>query len=407
MRRESLSAGALIAVGLTLAAVQVVTLDGSLTSTAVVVRSIPMIAIGGAVVYGGAWLLYAGGADDHADRVLAWTLGGGVTVGAVVVLAAVGRSVPGAVLALTTDAFTGGALVGMLVGVYDARGKRRRDRIEGFARKVAALNQYGKALNRSQTVDEISALCVEAVEFLVAGDGAAFVLVEERPAGGTTDSRATTDQTTDGRATTDGRQNSGDGDEEVTVVDSTLRGEQELRVLEALAHEVDDDDGIEAVRYAETTVDLGDRSPDAALVIPVPTAEGRTLIVSLSTAAAIEYDEEDVDLLETLAAHVSTAMENVEQRTPAAGVPTANATGAETNGTTARVEEAEGEPTGGVTDPDIDTDVTSNATGSADAADDVDRRTGAADDADRRTDASDERNTESESDHDDSTPAED
>jgi hypothetical protein len=198
-------------------------------------------------------------------------------------------------------------------------------------------------------------------------------------------------------------------------------------VLEALAHEVDDDDGIEAVRYAETTVDLGDRSPDAALVIPVPTAEGRTLIVSLSTAAAIEYDEEDVDLLETLAAHVSTAMENVEQRTPAAGVPTANATGAETNGTTARVEEAEGEPTGGVTDPDIDTDVTSNATGSADVADDADRRTGAADDADRRTgtaddadrrtgtaddadrrtDASDERNTESESDHDDSTPAED
>lgn len=289
MRREQVYAGTLVAVGVGLAAAQVSTLSTGGETLAVLLRSGPMFAVTAAVVYGGGWLLVRGTPGGHADRVLAWTLGGGLTLSAVVVLASVGRGVS---IPLVTDTLTGGVLVGLLVGLYDARSRERMTQVESFAQKVKALNQYGKALNRSETLDQISALCVEAVEFLVAGDGAAFVRVDdgERP-----DSEASSE-------------------ENVHVVDSTLRGDHELRVLESIAAEVDTTDGdIEAVRYAETSVKLGEESPDAALVISVPTETGRALIVSLSTTADIEYDEEDVDLLETLAAHVSTALSHTTE----------------------------------------------------------------------------------------------
>ncbi|MFB6176252.1 MAG: GAF domain-containing protein [Halobaculum sp.] len=295
MRREQLYAGTLVAVGVGIAAAQVSTLATETGTAAVLLRSVPMIAVAAAVVYGGGWLLVRGTPGGHADRVLAWTLGGGLTLSAVVVLATVGRGVS---LPLVTDALTGGVLVGLLVGLYDARSRERLTQVESFARKVKALNQYGKALNRSKTLDQISALCVEAVEFLVAGDGAAFVVVED---GGDTDDGESSEET-------------------VRVVDSTLRGDHELRVLESLAGEIDATDDIEAVRYAETGVELGEESPDAALVISVPTETGRALIVSLSTTTDIEYDEEDVDLLETLAAHVSTALSHTTERDRAVGV---------------------------------------------------------------------------------------
>jgi hypothetical protein len=320
MRRELLSAGALVAVGIGLAAVQVLTLNQSpdQATAAVLLRSIPMLGMAAAVVYGGAWLLRNGTPGGNTDRVLAWTLGGGITSSAVVVLASVGRPLPLAFLPLAVDALTGGSLVGLLVGVYDAQGRERMERIEGFARKVAALNQYGKALNESHTLDEISALCVEAVEFLVSGDGAAFVVVRDGERdGGTQSAGDGTTQRTDGDGTEqDGTEQDGT---EITVVDSTLRGKNEQRVLESIARELSDEDAIEAVRYAETAVDLAEGSPEAALVIPVPTRDGRALIVSMSTTTAIEYDEEDVDLLETLAAHVSTALANVDTSSPVMG----------------------------------------------------------------------------------------
>ncbi|MEZ3115462.1 hypothetical protein RYH80_05970 [Halobaculum sp. MBLA0147] len=327
MRRESLAAGALLCVGVALAAVQATAFDGGVT-TATLVRSGPMLAVAGAVVYGGAWLLRNGAPAGDADRILAWTLGGGVTVGAVVVLAAIGRAVP-AVGALAVDGATGGVLAGLLVGLYDARGRARREEVESFARRVSALNQYGKALNNSATVDEVSALCVEAVEYLVAGDGAAFVLVDDGATGVSSVADEVSPETDGAPAETDGERDessaggtggpageasaTGDGIDEVdvTVVDSTLRGDDELRVLEALARDVDTDDDVEAVRYAETDVSLGAADPDAALVIPVPTPGGRALIVSLSTEAELAYGDDDVDLLETLAAHVSTALDHV------------------------------------------------------------------------------------------------
>jgi hypothetical protein len=298
MRREHVYAGALIAVGVGLAAAQVSTLATDTGTVALLLRSVPMFAVAAAVVYGGGWLLVRGAPGGHADRVLAWTLGGGLTLSAVVVLATVGRGVS---VALVADVLTGGVLVGLAVGLYDARSRERLAHVESFAQKVEALNQYGKALNRSGTLDQISALCVEAVEFLVAGDGAAFVLVD--------------DESPEGEPSSE---------QSVRVVDSTLRGDHELRVLESIAAEIDTTDGdIEAVRYAETGVELGEESPDAALVISVPTETGHALIVSLSTTTDIEYDEEDVDLLETLAAHVSTALSHTAERAVAGDVDAA------------------------------------------------------------------------------------
>jgi len=284
MRRETLAAGALSALGVGLAAAQAVTV-GEETTAALAIRTGPMLAVAAAVTYAGGWAALRDVPGGETDRLLAWTVGGGATVAAVALLAVLGTPVD--VAGLLVDGFTGGALLGLLVGVYDVRGRADRDRIQAFAQSVSALNTYGKALNSSQTLDEISALCVEAVEFLVAGDGAAFLLVDETAAEPT-----------------------------VTVVDSTLRGDDELAVLESLATAVEPDEEIEAVRYAEPSVDLGTDSPSAALVIAVETPEGRAMIVSLSTTTEIDYDDEDVDLLETLAAHVSTALSGVETTAP-------------------------------------------------------------------------------------------
>jgi len=277
MRRETLAAVTLGGVGVGLAAVQATTLAAGSTAT-VVIRSVPMFAIAAAVTFAGVWAGVR--TAPETERLVAWTVGGGTTVGAVFLLAVLGVGVPTGLPAYLADGFTGGTLLGLLVGVYDARSRERRSEVEAFARSVAALNQYGKALNGSRTLDDISGLCVEAVEFLVSGDGAAFLLVDEA--------------------------------DDVTVVDSTLRGDDELAVLESLATSVDPDDDIEAVRYAEPAVELGTDTPSAALVIAVDTGRGRAVIVSLSTTTDVAYDDEDVDLLETLAAHASTALTGVE-----------------------------------------------------------------------------------------------
>jgi hypothetical protein len=277
MRRETLAAVTLGVVGLGLAAAQVVTLTAGSTTT-VAIRSVPMVAVAAAVTFAGAWTGLRG--TPETERVVGWTVGGGATVAAVFLLAVLGTGLSTDLSAYLVDGFTGGTLLGLLVGVYDVRSRERRSQVEAFAQSVAALNQYGKALNSSRTLDEISGLCVEAVEFLVSGDGAAFLLVDET--------------------------------DEVTVVDSTLRRDDELATLESLATAVDPDEDIEAVRYAEATVELAADSPDAALVIAVETARGRAMIVSMSTATGTEYDDEDVDLLETLAAHVSTALAGIE-----------------------------------------------------------------------------------------------
>ena len=282
MRRETLAAVTLSALGVGLAVAQALT-AGDGTTAAVAIRTGPMLAVAAAVTYVGGWATVRDVPGGETDRLLAWTVGGGLTVAAVSTLAVLGVAGSVAVVGLLLDGFTGGGLLGLLVGWYDVRGRADRDRIRAFAQSASALNTYGKALNSSQTLDEISALCVEAVEFLIPGDGAAFLLVDET------------------------------GDEPgVTVVDSTLRGDEELAVLESLAAAVEPDEEIEAARYAETAVDLGGDSPEAALVISVRADRGRAMIVSLSTTAEIDYDDEDVDLLETLAAHVSTALAGVE-----------------------------------------------------------------------------------------------
>lgn len=277
MRRETLAAAALGGVGIGVAVAQATTLAAGSTAT-VAIRSVPMFAVAAAVTFVAVWTGVRG--VPETERVVAWTVGGGATVAAVFLLAVLGAGAPTGLSAYLVDGFTGGTLLGLLVGVYDVRSRERRSEVEAFAQSVAALNQYGKALNSSRTLDEISGLCVEAVEFLVSGDGAAFLLVDETS--------------------------------DVTVVDSTLRGDDELAMLESLATTVDPDDDVEAVRYAETAVDLGADSPDAALLIAVDTGRGRAMIVSLSTTADVAYDDEDVDLLETLAAHASTALAGIE-----------------------------------------------------------------------------------------------
>ena len=277
MRRETLAATALALVGVGLATAQAATLTAGSTTT-VVIRNGPMFAVAAAVTFAGVWTGLR--STPETERVVGWTVGGGATVAAVFLLAVLGAGLPTGPFAYLVDGFTGGTLLGLLVGVYDVRSRERRSQVEAFARSVAALNQYGKALNSSQTLDEISGLCVEAVEFLVSGDGAGFLLVDEA--------------------------------DNVTVVDSTLRPGVERATLESVATTVDPDDELAAVQYAEVAAEPGSDDPDGALVIAVGTGHERAMIVSLATATDTEYDDEDIDLLETLAAHVSTALAGVE-----------------------------------------------------------------------------------------------
>lgn len=258
-------------------------------SLSAVYTSVPFVLISLTLAYSGIWLARTDQYGEYAELILVWTIGAATTFGAVAILfvlsadvgstAELGRS-------LVWDTLTAGALAGALVGLYDAQSRERlvaleaeRDRIEAFANKAKSLNHYGKALNQSRSVFEVSALSIEVLELLIGSRDAAVVLVED----------------------------------ETTLLDSTVAAGAES-FLRHTAEVVSQEDGMECVQCpADVSCSIpGDVSADAVVAVPIPAETGGTLVIMALLDADDAYSDEDVDLLESLAAHVGTALSQVD-----------------------------------------------------------------------------------------------
>ena len=273
-------------VGIGLGGAQVV---GTPVSVVGAFTTFPFVLMSAALVYTGYWLARSGQYEPYADRVLVWTSSAAITFAAIALLVLMSMDgfatnvVPASPLA---DLLTAGALAGALVGLYDAQSRERlvaleaeRDRVEAFARKAESLNRYGKALNQSRDVYEVSALSIEVLELLIGSRDAAVVLV----------------------------------DDETTVVDSTIP-DQHRSFLERAAETMAP---LEPMEVAKCPQDVDISLPsaldaDEIVAVPVPTGTGGRMVLVALPGTEDPYTEEDLDLLASLSAHVGTALSSVQ-----------------------------------------------------------------------------------------------
>lgn len=285
MNRSRVAALAVAVLGIALAALYVLRWPGATTST--LFASLPFVWIGAALAYTGLWLARTDEYVAFSAAVLAWTVGGAVAFGAVAVLALVGLSAVDTAFGVPTpvmDTVTGGALAGALVGLYDARSRHRydalqreRDRVDQFAHKAASLNHYGKALNQSRSIYEVGALCIEVLELLIGSDGAAVFTVAD----------------------------------DVDVLESTLADERS-DALRSVARDIAAGDPMTTVRYPAETADPSAPAVEPLVGVPIPTDDAGTFVLVATQGAGEAHREEDLDLLESLSAHVGTALANVD-----------------------------------------------------------------------------------------------
>ncbi|WP_144426098.1 hypothetical protein [Halanaeroarchaeum sulfurireducens] len=286
MNVSRVSATGISVVGIGLGGAQVV---GSAISIVGAFTTFPFVLMSAALVYTGYWLARSSQYGTYADRVLIWTGCAAGTFAAVALLVLMSmngfaaNAVPTSPLA---DMLTAGALAGALVGLYDAQSRERlvaleteRDRVEAFARKAESLNRYGKALNQSRDVYEVSALSIEVLELLIGSRDAAVVLV----------------------------------DDETTVVDSTIP-DQHRSFLERAAETMAPREPMQVTRCPQDVdMSLPSALDGAEIVaVPVPTGtDGRMVLMALP-GAEDPYTEEDLDSLASLSAHVGTAISSVQ-----------------------------------------------------------------------------------------------
>ena len=293
MKRQ-LQGALVVLAGLVLAGIQVLHAFGR-TSTTIgfLFNSIPFALMALAISYVGLSLLRDETRGQHVTRIIAWGLGGAVGFASVSALILFSENVAlgsfpvfQSAKFVAIDNITAGTLAGVLVGLYDAQSRDRlteleaqRDRVESFAKRAADVNNYGRALNQSDTLEEISALCIEALERLVDLRGVAFV--ERR------------------------------GDV-ATIVDSTIVRVDEDDIAD-LAARTDDLEPATATRFTD---DLpADLSGDTDTVLALQVIETDLVSVAIIALpkAGSEPTEETTSLLEMLVAHAGTALENIYQ----------------------------------------------------------------------------------------------
>lgn len=246
--------------------------------------SVPFVLVGLALVYAGYWVTGQTAYEPDLDTILAWGVGSTVlfvSVAALLVFnqrVALGTFEQGQYLVI--DQLTVGAVVGILVGVYDARSRarqreleRERDRIESFAGKAADMNNYGRELNRAETIEEVSALCIEGLQTLLGLTETGFVAVDD------------------------------DGG---SVVNNTIVNVDAATLVELAA---------EADTQQPATVEIVEGSElgkDERILSILVTRHDDTAVVLLSfTGGSDSFEEEDVQLVELLCTHAGTALDRI------------------------------------------------------------------------------------------------
>jgi hypothetical protein len=292
MQRRDAYGWAIAVVGLVLGAIQLIqggqqlsALTGLSESDLVIVfafETIPFVLIGLSLVYVGYWLTEQEGFEPDFPRVLAWGVGSTVLFASIAALILFSQQVTLDTFAqgqyITMNLVTVGAVVGVLVGIYDAQSRLRqreleaeRDRVEAFAEKAADINNYGRELNRARSVEEVSALCIEATQAFLGVTEIALVEIEDGA----------------------GR-----------VIDSTIVGAGESELID-VAREAMEQERASAVVRDNPSFE------DRVLSVLVASRDGNGAVLLAPTAGVGGVAEEDQQLLELLVSHAGTTLDRI------------------------------------------------------------------------------------------------
>lgn len=286
-RRHGFGAGIVLG-GLVLAAVQ--TLHGIQQSDRPLVFAFeagPFVLIALALAYTGVWLARNEQFDPDLERILAWGMGSTLLFASVAALMLFSQRVTLGTLDraafIAIDLVTVGAVVGVVVGLYDARGQRQlrtlerqRDRIETFANKAADVNNYGRAFNQSGSLDEVSGLCIQAMQALLGISETTVVVLK---------------------------------DGVVSPVDNTIIG-VDGDDLAPLVRAARGYDSASVVTHDDPQGGLADRG-ETALSILLADEDGNAVVVVAAVPAEVDFADEDLQLVELLASHAQTALDDI------------------------------------------------------------------------------------------------
>lgn len=246
----------------------------------------PFVLLAATLPYVGYWLIAHEEVEPDALRILGWTVGALLLFAAIGALLLFSQRVAFGTLAgassLTVDTITVGSVVGAMVGLYDARSRdqrrelaAQRDRIEDFANTAADVNNYGRALSQADSIRDVSALCIEALQVMLGVDESAVARVE--------------------------------GDT-VEVIDSTIVGVEEDAVADLVRL------GLEGeVTSVELRHDLPNGLADhaAATITVCVYAVADTAVVIVALDDDVDFADEDLQLLELLASHAEVTLDDL------------------------------------------------------------------------------------------------
>ena len=300
MARRHRYAGGIAATGLFLTLLQVAQgvmqlerLEVTDRTAVFALETLPFVVTALGLTYVGYWLATQTELERELSRVVVWCAGSVVLFAAVAVLlvfslqVTLGAGTVEQAPYVAGNLVTVGALAGVLVGIYDARSTVRqrelqheRDRIQQFARKAADVNNYGRELNRSASVDEVSSLCLQAMQAFLGLTNLAFVV-------------------------TDG--------EGVELVDDTTVGVPS-EALQTLVS-----DSLDQPRSTFVSHDVLPEgfagSAEGAVTLLVTRRDGSAVVLVALTDDPDAVCDEDVQLLEMLVAHAATALDRIYDET--------------------------------------------------------------------------------------------
>lgn len=305
MQRRTLYGGSLGAAGLLLAGIQLLQgiqqvegFDGGDRAIVYAFETVPFVLIGLALAFVGYWLTTQPAYEPDLPRIVAWGVGSTLLFASVAALILFSQQVTTNSLKggeyVAMNQITVGAVVGVLVGLYDARSRQgqrelaaERDRVEQFAQKAADVNNYGRELNRSDSLDEVSSLCIQGIQAFLDVTGVAIVATDA-------DDHEFLDNTV------------------VSAADETLF---------ELANDALDQEPASAVTVEDPPDALD--APTDLLSMLVTTHDDSSIVLLAFVDESNALEIEDVQLLEMLVAHAATAVDRIYDRrlAPADGEP--------------------------------------------------------------------------------------
>lgn len=252
-------------------------------------ETLPFVLIGVTLIYAGYWLTNQPQYEVDLPQIIAWGAGSTILFASVAALILFSQQVTLETLEqaqyIVVNQITVGAVVGILVGIYDARGRHRereleaeRDRIQTFAGKAADINNYGRELNRATSIEEVSGLCIEGLQALLGLTESAFVVT---------------------------------GDTEESVVNSTIVNIDDQTLIEMAQGQADQE---------QATAEITDSPPQGVatngnvLSVLVTEHDSTAVVVLALMNEETGIEDEDVQLLELLISHAGTALDRIHDQ---------------------------------------------------------------------------------------------